>query len=82
MSAENFKIKIFIEANPVLLEELFNAWSRVERIAIQGPPQIQYSPALQKFILSTTYLEMEYIDVKRETDEPSEDRGSGFEGGD
>ena len=80
MSAENFKIKIFIEANPVKLTESFNEWTSGGLVMVQGPPQIQYSPALQKFILSTTYLEMENIDVKRETDELPENRRSGLEG--
>jgi hypothetical protein len=76
MSASNFKIKIIIDASPVKLEELFNDWVEeggVKTIHIQ--PQVQYSPALQKFILSMMYTEREEEDAERKTDEQPADYG-------
>ena len=55
MKGESYSIKIIIDANPVELERRFDEWVSEEVSVIHGNPQVQFTQALQKFILSVVY---------------------------
>lgn len=65
----DYKLKILIEANPVDLETRFGEWVHEEVGRIHGEPQLQFTQALQKFILMIVYSEREKDDVTTNTGE-------------
>lgn len=50
------RLKVFVEANQKLLEDTFNAWIESSACDEVREHSIQYSPSLQKFVLSVIYV--------------------------
>lgn len=59
MKANQCKVNIFTDPNPVALSEKFNAWvsGLPEGCVIEGQPYLSFSAALQKFIMTCLYEE-------------------------